>query len=95
LTGLKGVAIADGLTNPYDILSEIGNYAYHMSLIDYQERTIVEQMLINATVSYQSRDFEQAHNAFKRILNYIVSKSGNINIFNYNKYGNYEGTSYI
>lgn len=34
--GLKGVAIADGLTSPYDMLAEMGNYAYHMSLIDYQ-----------------------------------------------------------
>jgi hypothetical protein len=36
LTGLKGVAIGDGFTMPYDILSEVGTYAYHLSLLDYQ-----------------------------------------------------------
>ena len=91
--GLRGVAIADGLTNPYDILSEMGNYAYHMSLIDYQERIIVEQMLINATVCFESRDMEQAHNTFKRTLYYINKKAGNVNVYNYNKYGSYAGNS--
>jgi hypothetical protein len=38
LTGLKGVAIGDGFTMPYDILSEVGTYSYHLSLLDYQER---------------------------------------------------------
>ena len=88
--GLRGVAIADGLTNPIDMLSEIGNYAYHMSLIDYQERIVVEQMLINATVCLESRDLEQAHSTFKRTIDYISSKAGNVNVLNYNKYGNYE-----
>lgn len=49
-------------------------------------------MLINATVCLESRDFEQAHNTFKRVLDYITGRAGNINIFNYNKFGNDEGT---
>jgi hypothetical protein len=36
LTGLKGVAIGDGFTNPYDTLSMMGEYAYNFGLIDYQ-----------------------------------------------------------
>lgn len=38
LTGLKGVGIGDGFTAPYEILSEVGNWAFHLSLLDYQER---------------------------------------------------------
>lgn len=38
LKGLKGVGIGDGFTAPYDILSEVGNWAFHMSMLDYQER---------------------------------------------------------
>ena len=36
LKGLKGVGIGDGFTAPYDILSEVGNWAFHMSMLDYQ-----------------------------------------------------------
>jgi len=36
LTGLKGVAIGDGFTHPYDILTEMGEYAFNLGLIDYQ-----------------------------------------------------------
>ena len=52
LTGLKGVGIGDGFTHPYDILSEVGNFAFHLGLIDYQERIAVEKYLINATIAY-------------------------------------------
>ena len=38
LTGLKGVAIGDGFTFPYEIMSEVGTYAYHLGLLDFQER---------------------------------------------------------
>jgi len=36
LKGLKGVAIGDGFTHPYNILSQVGEYAYNLGLIDYQ-----------------------------------------------------------
>ncbi len=41
MTGLKGVAIGDGFTMPYIILTEVGEYAYNLGLIDYQERAKV------------------------------------------------------
>jgi hypothetical protein len=36
LTGLKGVAIGDGFTSPYDILSQVGEFSFNLGLIDYQ-----------------------------------------------------------
>lgn len=41
LTGLRGIAIGDGFTMPYTILTEVGEYAYNLGLIDYQERSKV------------------------------------------------------
>jgi carboxypeptidase C (cathepsin A) len=38
LTGLRGIAIGDPFTQPFDIMTEIGEYAYNLGLIDYQER---------------------------------------------------------
>ncbi len=36
LTGLKGIAIGDGFTNPFSTLSMMGEYAYNFGLLDYQ-----------------------------------------------------------
>jgi hypothetical protein len=36
ITGLKGVAIGDGFTHPSAILSQVGEYAYNLGLLDYQ-----------------------------------------------------------
>lgn len=36
LTGLKGVAIGDGFTHPGNILSQVGEFAYNLGLLDYQ-----------------------------------------------------------
>lgn len=35
ITGLKGVSIGDGFTQPYDILAELGGFAYNIGLLDY------------------------------------------------------------
>lgn len=36
ITGLKGIGIGDGFTAPFKILSELGNHAFSMGLLDYQ-----------------------------------------------------------
>jgi hypothetical protein len=36
LSGFRGSGIGDGFTHPYEILSEVGNFAFHLGLIDYQ-----------------------------------------------------------
>jgi len=36
LKGLKGIAIGDGFTHPFNILAEVGGFAFNMGLIDYQ-----------------------------------------------------------
>lgn len=41
ITGLRGVAIGDGFTHPYDILAEVGTFAYNVGLLDYNERAKV------------------------------------------------------
>lgn len=36
LSGLRGLILADAMVEPYDMMTEFGNHAYHLSLIDYQ-----------------------------------------------------------
>jgi carboxypeptidase C (cathepsin A) len=40
-------------TAPYDILAEMGSFAYNIGLLDYQQRSRIEQVMVNAT--YQQR----------------------------------------
>jgi hypothetical protein len=49
ITGLKGVGIGDGFNAPIKILEELGNYAFSMSLLDYQERIRIEKILLQAS----------------------------------------------
>ena len=72
LKGLKGIGIGDGFTMPYTILSEVGEYAYNLGLIDYQERAKVEQMIINATYQDRMRAWVDLRDSFDNILDYIV-----------------------
>lgn len=89
LKGLKGVAVGDGFTMPYTILSEVGGYAYNLGLIDYQERAKVEQMIINATFQDRIRAWNDLHDSFDNVLDYIVEKAGNINVYDITKYHDY------
>jgi len=41
LTGLKGVGVGDGFTHPYFIFTQLGEFAYNLGLIDYQERSML------------------------------------------------------
>lgn len=89
LTGLKGVAIGDGFTHPYNILTEMGEYAYNLGLIDYQERSKVEQIIINATYQERIRDFRNMHDSFDDAIEYIVEKAGGVNVYDITKYHDY------
>lgn len=57
---------------PYIILSQVGEYAYNLGLIDYQERSRVEQMIINATFQDRIQAWNDTHDSFDNILDYIV-----------------------
>ena len=89
LTGLKGVGVGDGFTMPYIILSQVGEYAYNLGLIDYQERSRVEQMIINATFQERIQAWNDTHDSFDNILDYIVEKAGGINVYDITKYHDY------
>lgn len=72
LTGLKGVGISNGFTAPYDILSETGNFAFHLSLLDYQERMKVETILLRAAKNNGKLNQTSLYNDFHEALDYIV-----------------------
>jgi vitellogenic carboxypeptidase-like protein len=89
LTGLRGIAIGDGFTNPHAILTEVGEYAYNLGLIDYQERSLVEQYIMNSTYQDRIRAWRDLHDTFEKILDFIVERAGNINVYDITKYHDY------
>ncbi len=42
-----------------------------MGLLDYQERSRVEQMNLNAAVQDRARNWRALHNSFGNVLDYI------------------------
>jgi carboxypeptidase C (cathepsin A) len=89
LTGLRGVGIGDGFTDPYHILAEVGNFAYNIGLIDFQERAKIEGLLINATFQNRGRRYSELHDSFEVILDHIVTWSGGVNVYDFTKYHEY------
>jgi hypothetical protein len=44
--GIKGIALLDPFLDTLTIMAEIPNYAFHLSVIDYQERQYFEKAII-------------------------------------------------
>jgi carboxypeptidase C (cathepsin A) len=89
LTGLKGIAIGDGFTEPGDTLREMGSFASMMSLLDNQERGKVEQMIIRGQLQARARDWRGYHDTFNQVLDRISAKAGGINVYNIRLFGDY------
>ena len=92
IRGLKGVSIGDGFTHPYDILAEVGAFSYNVGLLDYQERSRVEQMIINATYQALSHKWNELHDSFDTILDSIVDWAGGVNVYDFTRYTPYPST---
>lgn len=69
---MKGIIIGNAFTAPYEILSEVGNYAFHLSLLDYQERMKVETILLRAAKNNGKQDYLALHNDYVSAIDYIV-----------------------
>lgn len=89
ITGLKGVAIGDGFTHPYKILTQVGEYAFNLGLIDYQERQVVEHLMLNATYQEMRRDWDNMHKTFDMAIDYIVQANGGVNVYDITSYREY------
>jgi len=60
-----------------------------MGLLDYQERSKVEQMIINATFQDRIRAWRDLHDSFDNVLDYIVDRAGGVNVYDITKYHDY------
>lgn len=87
---MKGVVLGNAFTAPYEILSETGNYAFHLSLLDYQERMKVETILLRAAKNNGKQDYLALHNDFHSALDYIVEQAGYVNVYDIRVDGEYE-----
>jgi hypothetical protein len=89
LKGLKGVAIGDGFTNPGAIFSQVGEFAYNLGLMDYQERSVIEQIILNGTFQERRHLWSDLHDTFDKGLDLIVDFAGGVNVYDITKYHDY------
>lgn len=64
-------------------------FSSYLSLIDYQERGTVEKMLLFAYRNFKNKEWSTLHHDFDHVLNFIVEKAGNINIYDIKEDGVY------
>lgn len=86
---MKGVAIGDGFTHPRFILNQVGEYAYNLGLLDYQERVFVEHILLNGTYQDRIKDYVGLHDTFDLALDWIVELAGNVNVYDITSFHDY------
>ena len=67
----------------------MGEYAYNMGLVDYQERSKVEQIIINATFQEQRKLWDDLHKTFEQVLGTISRAAGGINVYDITKFHEY------
>lgn len=60
-----------------------------MGLIDYQERTVLEHILLNGTYQQRIRDMRGLHDTFDLALDYIVNQAGGVNVYDITSYQDY------
>ena len=87
------MAIGDGFTASYEILSEVGNWFFHLSVLDYQERMKLETMLLSAAKDKGRQNYSNLHDDFDNALDYIVSQAGDANVYDIKIDGEYEFTN--
>jgi hypothetical protein len=87
------MAIGDPFTHPYEILSEVGTFASHLGLVDFQERMRLEKVLLNASRHNNQGDYDAMHLDFDNALDYVVEKAGNVNVYDIKIDGEYEGNN--
>lgn len=95
LTGLRGAAIGDGFTHPYNILAEVGAFSYNVGLLDFQERSKVEQLIINGTFQQRNRRWDELHDTFDQVLDNIVDWAGGVNVYDFTKYHDYPSILFL
>ena len=86
---MKGVAIGDGFTHPFSTLAMMGEYAYNFGLLDYQERSKIEQILLNATYQDLNHRWRDLHISFYKIMGTITNGTGGVNVYDITKYHSY------
>ena len=86
---MKGVGIGDGFTHPVNILEQVGEYAYNLGLLDYQERSMIEHIILNGTYQRRMQDWRAVHDTFDLALDLIVYFAGNVNVYDITKYKEY------
>ena len=70
-------------------MHQVGEYAFNLGLIDYQERTMIEHIILNTTYQERIKDWKGVHDSFDKALDLIVYFAGGVNVYDITKYHDY------
>ena len=70
-------------------MHQVGEYAFNLGLIDYQERTMIEHIILNTTYQERIKDWRGVHDSFDKALDLIVYFAGGVNVYDITKYHDY------
>jgi len=87
---LKGMGIGDGWTDPINQLPLNGLFAYSLGLLDDVERAKVEAFQTTGIYNIKNKNWKLALTAFDNIMNTIVQSGGNVNVYNFRDFGDYD-----
>lgn len=89
---LEGIAVGDGWTDPINQLSVNDVFAYSLGLVDDVQKLQVQGYQTAAQIAIKAKKYGVAQNAFGSILNTITTDGGNVNVYNFRDFGDYDFT---
>lgn len=89
---LKGIAIGDGWTDPYNQLQHYGDFGYSAGLIDQQQKATVEAQETQGRTKIAQGNYCDAQTNFDNLVGEIVTDGGNVNEYNIREFGSYDTT---
>lgn len=91
---IAGIGIGDGWTDPKHQLANYGLFSYSLGFCDYNERQVVERNQLLGIGNILNEDYANALNNFDTLTDTISSAGGNLNVYNFRLYGDYD-TSFL
>lgn len=92
---LAGAGIGDGFTDPEHQLAENALFGYSLGLLDDVQRAKIEYYQLQGVSNIHNGKWLAAQQNFDQIMDGICSYGGDLNVYNFREFGNYDFSSLV